>query len=175
MLSMDTEGFRQRFTDNPNRDALTVLVEKTDDTTDQLFVFFPTDEKLGLGPIKLYCNRMKDNNVSRAIIVVRGSLTSIAKTAISELSQRGFKLEYFKDAELLVDITEHKLVPEHVVLSEDEKKKLLERYRLKEFQLPRILVTDPVARYLGLERRKVVKIIRPSETAGRYVTYRICY
>ena len=73
---------------------------------------------------------MKDNNVSRAIIVIKGSLTSIAKTAISELSQQGFKLEYFQDAELLVDITEHKLVPEHILLTEDEKKLLLERYRL---------------------------------------------
>lgn len=173
-LNMTTEDFKLRFGESPVREALTILVEKADDPSDQLFVFFPTDEKVGIRPIKTYCTRMINEKVMRAIIVVRENLTPHSKSTLKEMIQQGYRIEYFKDAELLVDITEHKLVPEHVLLTPEGKKQLLMRYRLKPSQLPRILLHDPVARYLGLSQGQVVKIIRPSETAGRYVTYRIC-
>jgi len=118
--------------------------------------------------------RMKEANVTRAIIVVKISLTPFAKSAVKEMALKGYRIEYFRDSELLVDITEHKLVPEHILLTNQQKNELLERYRLKPSQLPRIQMQDPVARYLGLKHHEVVKIIRPSETAGRYITYRIC-
>ena len=173
-LSMSTDDFKSRFGDEPPREQLTILTDKADDPSDQLFVFFPADEKVGVGPIKTYVLRMKEENVVRAIIVIKNDLTHFAKQAVRELASRGYKVEYFKDAELLVDITEHKLVPEHIVLTKQEKTELLARYRLKPGQLPRIQVIDPVARYFGLAPKQVVKIVRPSETAGRYITYRIC-
>lgn len=173
MREMTPAGFTGRFGEHPSRESLTILVEKADDANDQLFVFFPEDEKVGVKPIKVYTDRMKDEGVSNAILVLRVDITPFAKQALQEISD-DCRIEHFKEAELLVDITEHTLVPEHQVLSANEKVELLKRYRLKETQLPRIQPNDPVARYYGMKRGQVVKIIRPSETAGRYVTYRIC-
>lgn len=151
---------------------MTVLVEKMDDPSDNLFVFFPDDPKVGVKPIRNYCNRMKDENVTKAILVVIEGITPFAKQALNEMASR-YKIEHFRETELLVDITEHTLVPEHRILSKEEKIALLKRYKLKDSQLPKMQSSDPISRYYGLSRGQVVKIIRPSETAGRYVTYRV--
>ena len=101
-------------------------------------------------------------------------LSPSAGKGLQASEMRSFRIEVFTEAELLVNITKHMLVPKHEVLSDAEKGQLLDRYKLSNSQLPRILQNDPVARYYGLVRGQVVRIIRSSETAGHYTSYRIC-
>lgn len=111
---------------------------------------------------------MMMQNVTNAIIIYSQMLTPSATKVTKEMAPK-YRIEPFKEEELLVNITNHLLVPKHEILSPEEKKMLLARYRLDENQLPRIFSTDPVARYYGMRRGNVVRIIRPSETAGKYV------
>lgn len=176
-LDQTLDQFKQQFGDKPSerrpaRSDLIVLVAHNDDPTDQMFVFFPDEPKVGIKTIKTYCQRMQEENISRAIIVVQMGMTPSAKQSLVDMAPK-YILEQFLESELLVNITEHMLVPEHVLMTPEEKQELLLRYKLKESQLPRIQQGDPVARYFGLKRGQVVKIIRPSETAGRYISYRL--
>ena len=145
------------------------------DRTDKIFVFFgeseEKDKKLGVKPARKYIERMRDENVNRAIIITPIGLGPKAKSTLQEFAH--LQIETFTEFELLVNITKHELVPRHQLLSDQDTEALLQRYHIKKPQLPRISVNDPVARYYGLKRAQVVKITRPSETAGRYVTYRL--
>lgn len=200
-LDMDFTTFQQRFSTvisdtssgaqryGPvNRSQIGLITNLHNDPSANMFVFFPDQTNIGVAEIKEIYSRMKENQTYRAILVMKSpapgtmssskhGILSSAKKAIESLnaepSKQRYIIEPFKETELLVNITEHVLVPQHVPLDDEETRALLDRYKLKLTQLPRIKITDPVARYFGLQRRQVVKIIRPSETAGRYVTYRL--
>ena len=214
-----------------------------DDPTEQIFVFFPDEPKVGVKTIKLLAERMRNEGVQRAIMVTQANMTPFAKQCLSEMAPK-YYIELFQEPELLVNITKHTLVPQHRILTREEKQTLLDRYKVrgrrrgraaagvrmspaahhldtrvaarrlpvvapgvapgplppagsrvvrqalgpccapmplpactpqvKDTQLPRIQFSDPVARYFGMTRGQVVRIVRPSETAGRYVTYRLC-
>jgi len=176
-LDQTIEQFKEQFGDKPSerrpgRSDLVVLVAHNDDPTDQMFVFFPDDPKIGIKTIKTYCQRMQEENITRAIIVVQTGMTPSAKQSLVDMAPK-YILEQFLESELLINLTEHELVPEHVVMTAEEKEELLKRYKLKDNMLMRIQAGDPVARYFGLKRGQVCKIIRSSETAGRYISYRL--
>nr|XP_060482404.1 DNA-directed RNA polymerases I, II, and III subunit RPABC1 [Panthera onca] len=158
-LDQTLEEFKAQFGDKPSegrprRTDLTVLVAHNDDPTDQMFVFFPEEPKVGIKTIKVYCQRMQEENITRALIVVQQGMTPSAKQSLVDMAPK-YVLEQFLQQELLINITEHELVPEHVVMTKEEVTELLARYKLRENQLPRIQAGDPVARYFGIKRGQV--------------------
>lgn len=163
------EEFKAKFTHRKNLGILGT----TFNSTQTIYVEFSDKEKLGVEQIKNFWERIKDDNIHNGIIISKGGVTSLCKNALSEYQEIDYHIEIFEEKELIVNITEHELVPKHLILHNDEKDALLKKYKLKENQLPKILLSDPIAKYLGLKRFQVVKIIRPSETAGKYITYRI--
>ncbi|KAM7258417.1 hypothetical protein ACFE04_014158 [Oxalis oulophora] len=169
-LNLTKQQFIDKFGENMKREDQIINKSKPNDESDQIYVFFPDREKVGVADIKGYINRLRSEKVFRAIVAIQKQLSPFARSSISEVSSV-IHLEVFQEVDLLVNITDHVLVPKHQVLIPEEKKALLEKYTVKETQMPRILVTDPVARYYGLKRGEVVKIIRPSDTAGA-PTYR---
>ena len=101
-----------------------------DDPTEQIFVFFPDEAKVGVKTIKLLAERMRNEGVQRAIMVTQASMTPFAKQCLSEMAPK-YYIELFQEGELLVNITKHSLVPEHRILTREEKQTLLDRYKVR--------------------------------------------
>jgi len=64
-------------------------------------------------------------------------------------------------------------VPEHIIINEEEKKEVLEKFKIKPKNLPKILTTDPVVKALNAKEGDILKIIRKSKTAGTSTYYRV--
>ena len=72
-----------------------------------------------------------------------------------------------------LDIFKHRLVPEHIILTEEEKKELFKKYKITEKNLPKILKNDAAVKALGAKEGDVIKIIRNSPVAGTVPYYRV--
>mmetsp|Transcript_11484 Transcript_11484/g.11474 ORF Transcript_11484/g.11474 Transcript_11484/m.11474 type:complete len:102 (+) Transcript_11484:208-513(+) len=95
----------------------------------KLAVYFPDVEKLNKEILSKIAKKMIDINVMNAIIIQKNA-TNIAKKELEEF--KPLEIELFLQEELMVNITEHELVPEHTVLTDKEKQELLRKYRVKD-------------------------------------------
>jgi len=168
------EEFEREYVKIGTLDKESLAFVRMKNTRDPLFlsVFFTSEESIGIKHIAKISEKMMTTKISHCILVYPKSITASAKKYIEKASKS--KIEAFSEEELLLNITKHVLMPTHQVLTADEKKSFLQRARLTEYQLARIQLHDPVARYYGLKRGDLVRIIRRSDTAGKYATFRIC-
>ncbi|NWF86533.1 DNA-directed RNA polymerase subunit H [Candidatus Bathyarchaeota archaeon] len=70
------------------------------------------------------------------------------------------------------DLFEHKLVPKHEILTQEEREQLLAEYKVQPYQLPQIKASDPAVKAIDARPGDILRIIRKSATAGEHIAYR---
>ncbi|MHA1106925.1 MAG: DNA-directed RNA polymerase subunit H [Promethearchaeota archaeon] len=70
-----------------------------------------------------------------------------------------------------IDVLLHKLVPKHYLLTKEETKELLDKFKITVTDLPQMFEKDPVAIAIGAKEGDVVKIVRQSETTVKSIDY----
>ena len=140
----------------------------------KVLVFIVLDEKVGIKVVRKMQATMEDQGIRHCIAVFKHGITPFAKQGVASINRQGdIRIEYFKADELMVDITRHKCVPLHTVLSPKQQQEVIEKYEKNIHLYPKILLADPMARYLGLRSGTMIKVTRQYNTAGVYTTYRI--
>jgi len=103
-------------------------------------------------------------------IIVVSSINNKAKQYINNNYPR---TDIFLEKELMINIIDKVEIPQHVVLSTVDAERVLQAYNAIKRNMPKILSSDPVARYFRMQPGQVCKIIRPSETSGKVPYYRL--
>lgn len=94
-VNMSKNEFKHKYGDNMKREDLVINKAKKDNSSDQIYVFFPDEAKVGVKTMKTFTNRMNSENVFRAILVCQIALTPFARNAIAATSSK-FVLEVFQ-------------------------------------------------------------------------------
>jgi hypothetical protein len=113
------------FSSRSRRELFGVWVHRTD-PTNKILLFLPDDVKLSTNTLVEYAKQMKNEKIQRCIVVYKDKITPFSKQYVAK-AQQFYDFELFKDSELLVNITKHHLVPKHDLLTQDEKKELLDK------------------------------------------------
>lgn len=115
------------------------------------------------------------NNHELIFIIKESPNESLIKVIDEIYNEYKLYVNLFWINTLLFNILDHEYVPNHKKITNDDFKELKIMYNLNsKHQLPFISRHDPVSKVLGIRPGEVVKITRPSQSCGKYITYRCC-
>jgi DNA-directed RNA polymerase subunit H (RpoH/RPB5) len=105
-----------------------------------------------------------------------GETDSYSKGALQAWQTHKLKIQFWPMVRLVNNPMNHVLQPKFEIVPEDQHDMILkENYVKSKTQFPFIKFhKDPVARALGLLPLDLIRITRPSPTAGEYQMYRVC-
>jgi len=124
-------------------------------------------ETIGIRYVNLLSKKAESSELDGGIMISNSTYTHSAR---ANARRRGVELIPTNFPSF--NIFEHYLVPKHEILSPEEKKAVLEKYRVAPYKLPLMRTSDPIAKVIGAIPGDLVKITRDSPTAGEYVSYR---
>lgn len=138
------------------------------DLSEKVKVIYNMAPKLKFSELK---KMLTDDNVMYIVVIKEKMSGTNAKSADNLKNCQQFDIK-----ELLFNVSRHTLVPVHeVITGEKIIDDILEKNMIKSrINLPWILKSDAMARYLDLAPGDIVKITRPSPSAGKTVLFRCC-
>ncbi len=167
------------------QDALTMNVnrEATDDnpiTSCRVIYNMKLKQKLN-GFLESLTNPENEKAVNpettEVIVILLEDVAQVFHTAsLMEWMKKKLRIRFFKAHNLVFDPREHTLVPKHEKIPHAEHAALMKNlYITKKSSFPIIKFhEDMIARIMGLIPDDIVKITRPSPSAGTYEIYRVC-
>ena len=135
--------------------------------------------------------KLHQSSIEKEVNVVKTKLTNpegvhivfVCEEAPQSNLQNLLRSSKFRDVEVLtydqlqLNPTEHTLVPQHELVPTEEEAGILQRYNCTRKnvaqEFPKILSSDPIARWFGMRPGRLCRITRISEITGRSTYFRL--
>jgi len=155
-----------------SKEDLCIIARNNQDK--RIIVYFVESVKVSVKKMKSIKDMIQNDHFGfhALILVYKSTITSFAKQFITT-DVDGLLVQVFSEKELCFNITKHKLVPKHELMTDTEKHDTLSEYKTKLKNYPNILCNDPVSKYYGFVPGNLIKITRKSPTVGTFVSYRV--
>lgn len=98
------------------------------------------------------------------------------QASINQWNTRNLRLSFFFMDSFQMNPLDHYLVPPHEIVPKEQHEPLMKgMYINQKSQFPFIRYhEDPITRVIGAIPGDIIKITRPSPSAGEYIVYRVC-
>lgn len=140
----------------------------------QIVVIFTPLYNVGINPVRQYVEWMRRNGVTNAVILSMNGPTPFTMKGLSQdESYRDVKIEFFEYQKLSYCVADHQIQPKQFILSPKNRDAVLKKYGQSD-KFPLIKETDSLAKFYGMEKGDMMKILF-TNGAQEYVTrYRVC-
>lgn len=157
-----------------DREKLSISVIHRD-RSKHMRVFFIGKDVFGKKDFESVLKRLGDEHVRLILVFPDACRVSPAVKTIADLMNRdetkSAYIQFFTEEQLIVDFADR----DAVVLSEEEKKTLFQKYKAtKPLFLQRITSDDVLAKYHGMRPGDILRVITASPAAGKYTSYKVC-
>lgn len=115
-------------------------------------------------PLDDYLNK---NLSTKKFVIIRDASKKTIKQVLKDYENS----EFFFEHEMLEDIPSKLFIPEHKIMSKEDKEEFLKKFKRE--NLSQIKSTDMMVRYYNGKVGDIVKITRPNITSGYSIFYRV--
>jgi DNA-directed RNA polymerase subunit H len=140
-----------------------------------ILIIFSTKTRVGNSELTAFLKFAEENGYTSGIIII--SQTSISESVqdslIKHVSEKSNPLvQIFEIRKLQFNISKHRKVPNHKLLSDAEKAEIVKLYEPD--KMPKILCQDEMAKFIGARPGDVVEVTGMCQTSSENKRWRYC-
>jgi len=130
--------------------------------------------KLSRQKLPTYFDEYPDMTRAETIVMMMEPVLEIHhQLALTLFLTKKVYVSFFSVDHLVNNPLKHEMVPKHEIMPEENEAEFMKKYHIvAKNKMPKILYSDPIIRIIGAVPGNIIKITRPSQTAGENIYYR---